>query len=278
VNNGTIYIVYGVSRMTLSNSDQSLQDIYPNAARIYDYTLGGTLNREVDRQAGDYMFSLLPSTPKWVKLLRSFLKEVALELQAEDFDQFLDLGSGLPTQDHVHHSVPNAKVVYVDIDPIAVQHGRELLQDVPNAHYIEGNVHDLKAILNSPTVVETIDLSRKVAIGLNGLTVFFTPEQIRTIAQTLYDWAPEGSQIYITYETKDPDKSTAAWEQFLETFAASGSPMYMLSLEENIKLMHPWRTVRVEPVADYLGMPDGYMTPEDHEGINVQFYAARLTK
>lgn len=263
----------------MTTSDINLPDEnQPNASRIYDYTLGGTLNREVDRQAAEFMFSLLPSTPKWVVMLREFLQKVARDMYAEGFDQFLDLGSGLPTQDHIHHVLPAAKVVYVDNDPVAVRYGKELLKDTPNAVFLEGNIGEVHSILNSPAVREHIDLSRKVAIGINGLAVFFKPDDLRALAQALYDWAPEGSQMYSTYETKDKDKTTPAWEQYLGMFAATGSPMYLVSLEENTEMMKPWRTLSVEPLADYLGKPEGYITEADREGIDVEFYATRLAK
>lgn len=253
-------------------------DDFPNAARIYDYTLGGTLNREVDRQAAEYMFSLLPSTRKWVRMLRAFLQQAARDLYAEGFDQFLDLGSGLPTEDHVHHAVPSARVVYVDNDPTTVQQAQTLLQNTSNATYLEGNLMDLKSMLHSPAIQQTLDLTKKVAIGLNGISVFFQPDELHTLAQSLYEWAPEGSQIYITYETKEKDESTPTWEQFIAMFTTAGSPMYVLSLEENEEAMRPWRTIWIKPVADYLGMPEGYITEADREGVGVEFWAARLGK
>lgn len=263
------------------NADASAQpapDQFPNAARIYDYTLGGTLNREVDRQAAEYMFSLLPSTRKWVQMLRAFLYKAASELYGEGFEQFLDLGSGLPTQDHVHHAAPDATVVYVDNDPLTVNQGQTLLADVPNATYVQGDLQNIEAVLQSPEVQSKIDPTKKVAIGLNGISVFFQPEELHQLAQTLYTWAPDGSQIYITYETKEKDKTTPAWEQFIAMFTTAGSPMYVLSLEENEASMRPWRTLWIQPVAEYLGKPEGYITEVDREGVGVEFWAARLGK
>lgn len=251
---------------------------YPNAARIYDYTLGGTINFEPDRMAAEAMFKLLPSTRKWVGMLRSFIQEAAKSLHDEGFNQFLDLASGLPTQDHVHAVLPAARVVYNDIDPLTVSYGQKVLAGNPNVQYIAGDVRDLDAILNSTAVQELINLDEKVAIGFNGINVFLTPEEIQHIAQTLYDWSPPGSKIFLNYETKNPDKTTPEFEQFLGMFAATGSPMHLHSLEQNLAWMAPWQVEKVAPVAEFLGLPEGHMKPEDHEGLDLQFYAAIMKK
>lgn len=125
-----------------------LNTAFPNAARIYDYTLGGSANFEADRMAAEAMFQLIPSTRKWVNMLRSFPQEVAQTLHDEGFRQFLDLASGLPTQDHIHAVVPEARVVYNDVDPLTVNHARNMLDGVPNARYVPGDMRQINDILN----------------------------------------------------------------------------------------------------------------------------------
>lgn len=261
------------------DSDLSSYNIsVPNAARIYDYTLGGTANFEADRMAAEAMFQLLPSTKKWVRMLRSFLQEAAQTLHEEGFAQFLDLASGLPTQDHVHAVVPEARIIYVDNDPLTVQHAHNLLQGVPNVRYVTGDVRDIEDILASDAVQEMIDLSQKTVIGFNGINVFLTPEEIQHIATTLYDWAPAGSKLYVTYETRNPEKTTPQFEQFLGMFAATGSPMHLHSLEENLEWMKPWEVDILKPVSEFLGLPEGFVTEQDREGVDLEFYAAIMAK
>lgn len=250
----------------------------PNAARIYDYTLGGSFNVEADRQAAEYMFSLLPSTRKWVRLLRDFLQEVARELYAEGFTQFLDLGSGLPTEDHIHRVVPKAKVIYVDNDPLTVEYSRKLLRDVPNVFYVQGDLLNPASILESEILQREIDPTQKVAIGLNGVLTHMVWDDIRTLAESLYEWAPQGSQIYETVETKEIGKMTPQFQQFLDMFEQAGDRLHLMSLEENMEVMKPWRFLRIEPVADYLLKPKGYITKQDREGVGLEFYAALLAK
>jgi O-methyltransferase involved in polyketide biosynthesis len=250
----------------------------PNASRIYDYTLGGSVNFEADRMAAEAMFQLLPSTRKWVNMLRSFLQEAAQTLHEEGFRQFLDLASGLPTQDHIHAVVPDARIIYNDIDPLTVNYARNLLADTPNVRFVPGDLRQVNDILNSAAVKEMIDLNEKLAIGFNGINVFLTAEEIQHIAQTLYDWSPSGSKIFLTYETKNPEKTTPQFEQFLGMFAATGSPMHLYSLEKNLEWMKPWQPETLAPVSEFLGLPQEYVTDEDREGVDLEFYAAIMQK
>lgn len=251
---------------------------YPNAARIYDYTLGGSVNFEPDRMAAEGMFKLLPSTQKWVGMLRTFIQQAATELYHEGYHQFLDLASGLPTQDHIHAVLPEARVVYSDIDPLTVRYGQMALAANPQVKYIEGDVTNLDAILNHTAVQELINLNEKLAIGFNGINVFLTPDQIQHIAQSLYDWSPPDTKLFLNYETRNPDKNTPEFEQFLGMFAATGSPMHLHSLEQNLAWMKPWKVEKVAPVHEYLGLSADHVTEADREGVDLMFYAAVMTK
>lgn len=265
--------------MTVPDPDKlRIDTTTPNAARIYDYTLGGTVNFEADRQAAEFMFQLIPSTRKWVRMLRAFLQEASRTLYDEGFTQFLDLASGLPTQDHIHAVVPEARVVYNDIDPLTVTYAQSLLADLDRVSYTEGDVRQIEAILRSDPVRKLLDLEDKVAIGFNGINVFLSQEETRHIAQTLHDWAPAGSKLFVTFETKNPDKMTPQFEQFLGMFAATGSPMTLHSLEDNVSWMKPWQVDRLEPLAEFLAMPDDYIVEEDREGVDLEFYGCIMSK
>lgn len=249
----------------------------PSGSRVYDYTLGGSHNFEADRQAAEYMFSLLPSAPKWVRLLRSFLQEATLRLTEEGFDQFIDLGSGLPTADHIHAIAPHARVVYTDFDPVTVVYSRELLKDVPNARFIEVDVRNPNLILNSAEVAELIDRSRPVVFGMNGMTCFLKEEELQNVFQTLYDWAAPGSRLFCTFETKNPNLTTPRLEQFVGMFAQMGSPYYFLTAEQSKELVHPWQIQAFKSITDWLNAPE-LITEEDREGVELEFFGAILAK
>lgn len=252
----------------------------PNAARIYDYTLGGTRNHPADRAAAEYMFSLVPSTPKWVRMLRDFLREAARKVRAEGITHFVDFASGLPTEDHVHAAVPDARVVYSDLDPYTYQQAREMVAGDPDVLYLHHDVRNARALLESPEVTAFLGGERRVGFGLNGITVFLSPDEIRALFHDLYAWAAPGSRLYITYETKEPGRMTPAMEQFIDMFRQAGSPFWMYSLEECIEMSAPWRIPEggLVPLADFLGLPPGHVTGADHEGVGLQFYAAILEK
>lgn len=261
----------------MTNSDINTE--VPNAGRVYDYVLGGHHNFEADRQAANYMISLLPSTPKWVRMLRQFVREAVYRLQDEGFNHFLDLGSGLPTADHIHSLAPDAKVIYVDNDPVTVAYGAEILQESPNAHYIAADARDLDAILKSPVIDEMFGDSRKVAISYNAMSCFFTDEENQHIMEGLYEWAASGSRLYGTFETKDPALTTPKIQQFVEMFNQMGTHYQFTTVEEAQEFMEPWQVDEegFKPLAAWLGVEDQF-TEEDREGVDLEFYGAFFHK
>jgi hypothetical protein len=139
----------------------------PSVARMYDYYLGGKDNYEVDRQAVGELDKVVPSARTLAVNNRLFLQRVVRVL-AEDYGvrQFLDHGSGLPTQDNVHQVAqrvdPGARVVYVDNDPMVLAHGRALLEENKNTAVIRGDLRDTEDIFEHPQVRSLIDLSEPV--------------------------------------------------------------------------------------------------------------------
>lgn len=252
----------------------------PSAARIYDYTLGGTRNFEADRRAAEHMFSLLPSTRKWVKMLRQSLWQFASRLAGEGFTRFVDFGSGLPTGDHVHAAAPGARVVYSDKDPATVAHARALLQGNPDVLYLEADLRDPKALLESAEVRDFLGGDRRTAFGANAVAVFLSEEEIRRFCRDLFDWAAPGSRLFMTFETKDPALTTPRWEQFEGMFHGLGEPFRLCALSEYLDMCQPWTVDAAGPVPleKFLGYPPGTITEEDREGIGLEFYAVTLEK
>ncbi|MCC5036662.1 SAM-dependent methyltransferase [Streptomyces sp. WAC 00631] len=140
----------------------------PSVARMYDYFLGGKDNYAVDREASDELLKVVPSTRELALNNRQFLARVVRRL-AEDHGirQFLDHGSGLPTQNNVHQVAqsvdPSSRVVYVDNDPIVLAHGRALLEENENTAVITADMRDTDGIFNHPEVERLIDFDEPVA-------------------------------------------------------------------------------------------------------------------
>jgi hypothetical protein len=251
----------------------------PNAARVYDYSLGGNHNFEADRQVAEYMFTLVPSTKKWVRLLRMFLHDAAQEMADQGFTSFLDLASGLPTVEHIHSTVPDAKVIYVDSDPVVVNYGKEILGTSQNVRFLEADIREIDSVLASPVIPELFGNNRKVAIGLNGVTVFLSDEEIGRIMQATYDWAASGSKMWVTWETQGAGLMTPQWGQFLGMFDQMGSPMHLVPEERARELVKPWKVDArgFRPITDWLGL-DNYITEQDREGVGLEFYGVYLEK
>ncbi|HEX2207018.1 MAG TPA: SAM-dependent methyltransferase [Longimicrobium sp.] len=252
----------------------------PNAARIYNYMLGGSHWFPADEAAAGYMASLVPSTAKWVRMLRDFLQRAARRAHGEGLRHFVDFASGLPTDDHIHGVVGDSRVVYSDVDPYTLRVARELVKDLPNVIYLEHDVRDPVALLDSPRVAEFLGGERRLALGLSGVSVFLSPDELRRVFRDLYEWAAPGSRLYVTYETRLPGMMTPRMEQFIDMFRQVGSPFYLYTLEECVEMSAPWRIPEggLPRVADFLGLPPGHITEEDREGVGLEFYAAILEK
>ncbi|MDJ0763132.1 MAG: SAM-dependent methyltransferase [Myxococcota bacterium] len=251
----------------------------PNAGRVYDYLLGGHHNYEVDRRAAEFMTSLVPSTPKWVRKLRRFLHYAVSQLAKEGFDRFLDLASGLPTKEHIHSTAPESNVIYMDINPGVVVYGTQILDGNPRARYLEVDIRDMATIVNSPIVKEMLGETPKVGIGFNAVTCFLTEDEAQHIVQTLYNWAAPGSKMFVTFETKDPNLMTPKMQQFLDMFAQMGSPYYFTTLEKAKELIKPWKEdgPGLRPLDEWLDL-QGDTASEDREGVGLEFYGAMLKK
>jgi len=129
----------------------------PDASRVYDYALGGVHNFAVDREFWHRAEAAFPGAGLAARTNRAFLGRAVRWLADRGIRQFLDIGSGIPTLGNVHEVAqdanPDARVMYVDIDPIAVQQSRSLLDGNPYAQVIEGDLRDPESILYHPEVL-----------------------------------------------------------------------------------------------------------------------------
>ncbi|MER6199396.1 SAM-dependent methyltransferase [Streptomyces sp. NPDC001586] len=142
----------------------------PSVSRIYDYYLGGSHNFEVDRQAARRAMEFMPGLPKIMQANRAFMRRAVRHAVAEGVTQFLDIGSGIPTFGNVHEvaqaASPEAHVVYVDHDPVAVAHSRAVLGDDDRTDIVAADLRKPKEILAAPEVGRLIDFDRPVALLL----------------------------------------------------------------------------------------------------------------
>jgi SAM-dependent methyltransferase len=142
----------------------------PNTARMYDYVLGGYHNFEADRQMAEKVMEITPFMRLTAQINRGFLRRAVRYLTDQGIDQFLDIGSGIPTAGNVHEiaqaSNPAARVVYVDIDPVAVAHSKAMLRDNPLVTAIRADVCVPVDILTHPDVTGLLDFGRPLGLLL----------------------------------------------------------------------------------------------------------------
>jgi hypothetical protein len=266
--------------LVTKNATESLflDTTIPNMVRIFDYLSGGSTHFEADRTAAERMLELIPSLRKWVRLRRAFIQEAALVLYEEGFRQFLDLGSGIPTEDHIHASISNARIIYSDINPVAVSYGSSLFEALDNVDYIFGDVRHVNDVLFSPVVCRQIDLSQKVAIGLNALPLFLSENETTDLARALFEWAPADSKIFVVFQTRGGAEEVDRYRQFVTMTAAAGLPLQLRSLQRNQEMVRPWHCSLLQPITGFLGLPGDLISSADREGIGMVFYAAFLSK
>jgi trans-aconitate methyltransferase len=186
-----------------------------NAARMWNYWIGGKDNFRADREAGDQVLEAMPALPLVARMLRRFLITTVDELAAAGVRQFLDIGTGLPTADNTHdvaqRAAPESRIVYVDHDPVVISHAQALLTSsaAGKAAYIQADLRDWPTI--SAGAQQTLDFSRPVAVLLIAVLHFIldAEDPHRVISRMMADLAP-GSYLAIAHAASDIEASTAA--------------------------------------------------------------------
>ncbi|MFF4261521.1 SAM-dependent methyltransferase [Streptomyces virginiae] len=176
----------------------------PSVSRIYDYYLGGSHNFEVDRQTARRAMEFMPGLPKIMQANRAFMRRAVRHAVAEGVTQFLDIGSGIPTFGNVHEiaqaASPQARVVYVDHDPVAVAHSRAVLTGDDRSGIVAADLRKPKEILAAPEVGRLLDLGRPVALLLVAVLHFLedTDDPYAAVAE-LRDALAPGSLLILTH-------------------------------------------------------------------------------
>jgi hypothetical protein len=185
---------------------------------MWDYYLGGTDNLEIDRTAARIVLSTAPDVPLAALENREFLKHAVRFLSRErGITQFIDIGSGLPTQGNLHQlardHTPGARVVYVDNDPIVLAIGRARLDGVPGVTLIDGDLREPDAILENSRLRRIIDFSEPIALCMT-LVLHFIPEQEDPygIVSRLQSSLPPRSYVVISHATTESHDGDTLWQ------------------------------------------------------------------
>ncbi|WP_030906095.1 SAM-dependent methyltransferase [Streptomyces sp. NRRL F-5126] len=191
--------------MSSSTPKPRIDTSKPHPARVYDWLLGGKDNYLVDQAVGDK----LPEDSKAAaRQNRAFMHRAVAWAAREGFDQFLDIGTGIPTQPNLHQIVqrvnPAARIVYTDYDPIVLRHAEALLISTPEGttDYIQADVREPGAIVEHARTI--LDFDRPVVLSLIALMHFVQDEEDPYgIVRTLVDALPSGSLLIFSHGTTD---------------------------------------------------------------------------
>ena len=199
-----------------------------NTARVYDYWLGGSNNFLADQDAARAMLAVDPTLRAAVRENRAFLGRAVRYLAGEaGIRQFLDIGSGIPTERNVHEVAqeiaPDARVVYVDSDEVAVAHSRLLLRDNPAATIIQADLREPEKILADPATQLLLDLSQPVGLLLVAVLHFIPDEEDPWgIVARLRDALAPGSHLVVCQACSEakPELASATMKAYEGRVAA----------------------------------------------------------
>ncbi len=215
-------------------TEPKLDTTRPSSARVWNYWLGGKDNFELDRMVGDQIRASFPAIVVAAQEQRKFLARAVTYLAGEaGIRQFLDIGTGLPTADNTHEVAqrvaPDARIVYVDNDPLVLVHARALLTSSPEGAtaYVEADVEDPDRILHE--AARTLDFSRPVALTMLGVLGNVADyAEARSVVTRLVDATPAGSYLVICDGTNTSQESVEGQRVANQ----SGHPYHLRSPEE----------------------------------------------
>jgi SAM-dependent methyltransferase len=234
----------------------------PSAARMYDYYLGGSHNFAVDRALAEKLLAVLPEGGQIARANRAFLRRAVRYCVGEGIGQFLDIGSGIPTVGNVHEvahqTMPDARVVYVDIDPVAVEHGRFLLVDNDHATAVSGDLRDPAAVLDDPEVRALIDLSEPVAVLLLAVLHFVDDDaEVARLLGTVRDRVAPGSYLVVSHASHEgwPEET----EQITRMYRNAATPLTTRTTAQIRDMFDGWQLVApgVVPGPEWRPEPGG---------------------
>ncbi|MBO0856137.1 MAG: SAM-dependent methyltransferase [Nocardia sp.] len=181
-----------------------------HTARVYDWYLGGRDNYEADRIAGERTIQVHPTVRIMARQNRDFMLRAVRYLAGQGIDQFLDIGTGIPTEPNLHQAAqeinPTARVLYVDNDPLVLTFARALMAGTPEGRtaYLHADLRQPDSILAAPELTETLDLSKPIAVSVVSILHFVedSEDPYHAIAKIM-DATTSGSYLVITHASGD---------------------------------------------------------------------------
>ena len=234
----------------------------PNAARMYDYALGGYHNFAIDREYVERAEQVIPGASLLAHANRAFLGRAVRWLVDQGITQFLDIGSGIPTLGNVHEialrAAPMARVMYVDLDPVAVAHSRAILAGHPRVGVLQADVRYPEDIVNHPDVTELLDFSEPVAILLLAVLHFVSDaDDPASIVARLLDATVRGSHIVLSHGSPVPELHDEL-DDLRQLYRRTPTPLHLRTPEQIECLLKGLDLVEpgIVPITDWHPDPD----------------------
>ncbi|CCF85544.1 SAM-dependent methyltransferase [Nitrolancea hollandica] len=256
--------------------DQESRTTKPNPARMYDYYLGGYHNFAIDREAADAAIAIWPELPLVMQANRAFLRRAVRFLVGQGIDQFLDIGSGIPTVGNVHEVAqqlnPAIRVVYVDSDPIAVAHSEFLVRANPQVAVVQQDAAQVDQLLGQPEVRALLDSGRPVAVLMCAVLHFIlTDQEAESVSRAIIDALPPGSYVAISHASAE-GVPPETHEQMMRLYDKTSSPMVGRTRAQITRLFGDLDLVEPGVVHVPLWRPEGpndLFLAEPERGISV---------
>jgi hypothetical protein len=212
-----------------ANGPSGIDVTRPSVARMYDYYLGGKDNFEIDREAVRRVEKAMPEIRQLALENRAFLRRAVRHMARQGIRQFIDIGSGLPTAGNTHEIaqeiIPDARVVYVDNDPVVLQHGRALLATDQNTTVAAADMRRPIEVLEHPHTVKLLDFSQPVGVLMIAMVHFLTMDERGAVMTQLRDSLPSGSYLTVTHVTRDGHLADAV-AAIEAVYADTPTPIY----------------------------------------------------
>lgn len=230
----------------------------PAPARMYDYYLGGTNNFPVDRETADKIMAIVPELSDSAWANRGFHQRAARWLAEQGIRQFIDIGSGLPTVGNTHEVVrpviPDARVVYVDIDPMVLAYSEQLLMGNKYARVILADLREPDAVLGHPEMQAMIDFSKPAGLLMTAVLHFVPPssDPWGLVARYVGALAP-GSYLALSHLTDEKTPARAV-QTAVAAYAKATEHIYFRSKTDvarffdGLELVSPCEGVRPDVV------------------------------
>ncbi|MER6372596.1 SAM-dependent methyltransferase [Streptomyces mirabilis] len=250
----------------------------PHSARMYDWFLGGKDNYPVDWAAAEQVTTIFPPVADLARANRSFMHRASRTLAQLGVRQFLDIGTGIPTEPNLHQVVqgvaPESKVVYVDNDPIVLRHAQALLKSSLEGRtaYIQADARQPVAIIEAAR--ETLSFDEPVALSMVAL-LHFVPDEFGPfeLVRQLLDSLPTRSYIVLSHATADFDPET--WHAVVDVYRKNGTPVQVRSRAEFARFFSGLNLIEpgIEFVTDW--RPEG---ADQRHGERLPLYAGVAQK